>query len=238
MSAPVTIWGGTLESDDSAREDCRQPFGSRSGGSLTAGGIGGGPSGWNGASPRDRRAKAITSGKAWHHHRLLSRAPRPSKNLCNRTRTESFQQVERPESLEVGKPPFELDSRATWMTGVHLLEDIDLIRKLGEGGSGEVWLVRSRILEQDFAVKRTTAIGVRNRRNLLAELITWIGMPTHPNVSRLLSVFFQRGGRSTYFRRVRRRRNLSRVDQPGANQEFGAIARHSYPIRLGLARRP
>jgi tetratricopeptide (TPR) repeat protein len=47
---------------------------------------------------------------------------------------------------------------------------------------GKVYLVRSRSSRLAFAVKRAKGLGDSERRNFLAELQTWIGLPDHSNL--------------------------------------------------------
>ena len=47
---------------------------------------------------------------------------------------------------------------------------------------GEVWRVQNTVLQEDYAVKRATLSTPIERRNFMAELITWIGLQDHPNI--------------------------------------------------------
>ena len=57
----------------------------------------------------------------------------------------------------------------------------DLVQ-LGAGGTGKVYLPRSRSTGQPFAVKRAFLRNEDSRRNFLAELRTWIDLPEHPHL--------------------------------------------------------
>ena len=59
-------------------------------------------------------------------------------------------------------------------------------RRLGEGGIGAVFLVRSRSGGQRFAVKMILPSSFHDensRRNFLNELLTWIDLPEHPHLA-------------------------------------------------------
>ena len=63
-----------------------------------------------------------------------------------------------------------------------LFGDMLLERELGEGGMGKVYLYRSRSTGERFAVKRTKFRDWPGQRNFLLELMTWYGLPRHPNI--------------------------------------------------------
>ena len=67
-------------------------------------------------------------------------------------------------------------------TGHLLLNDYGALKLLGEGGMGQVFLVRSISTGAQFAVKRTKNLGDSDRKNFIAELQTWIDLPDHPNL--------------------------------------------------------
>jgi serine/threonine protein kinase/lipopolysaccharide biosynthesis regulator YciM len=69
-----------------------------------------------------------------------------------------------------------------WHVGQTLLNDFVVERVLGEGGMGKVHLVKSQTTGTRFAVKRAKGLSGNERRNLLAELQTWIDLPEHPNL--------------------------------------------------------
>lgn len=70
-----------------------------------------------------------------------------------------------------------------WGTVDKVLGDFEIERKLGEGGMGLVYLVRSESTGERFAVKRTKHPTPEIRRNFLGELQTWIDLPAHPNLA-------------------------------------------------------
>ncbi len=69
-----------------------------------------------------------------------------------------------------------------WQTGHVLLDDYEVVRVLGEGGMGKVYLVRSLSTHSQFALKRSKGLNDADRKNFLAELKTWIDLPDHPNL--------------------------------------------------------
>ena len=69
-----------------------------------------------------------------------------------------------------------------WQPGHVLLDDYKVVRVLGEGGMGKVYLVSSRSTGSQFAVKRAKGLDDAARKNFLAELQTWIDLPDHPNL--------------------------------------------------------
>jgi predicted Zn finger-like uncharacterized protein len=69
-----------------------------------------------------------------------------------------------------------------WLEGKVILEDFAVQGKLGQGGFGEVYLVRSRSTDRLFAVKRARFRDAGSRSNFLAELQTWIDLPEHPHL--------------------------------------------------------
>jgi serine/threonine protein kinase len=74
------------------------------------------------------------------------------------------------------------NSSVGWKEGNTLLDTFEICNKLGQGGMGEVWRVRNAVLQEDYAVKRARLSTPVERRNFMAELITWIGLPDHPNI--------------------------------------------------------
>lgn len=64
-----------------------------------------------------------------------------------------------------------------------LMEGYVAERKLGEGGMGEVLLVRHRDDNRLYAVKRAKLQEAEGRRRFLAELQTWIALPEHPHLA-------------------------------------------------------
>jgi serine/threonine protein kinase len=67
-------------------------------------------------------------------------------------------------------------------TGYILLDEYAPLEILGEGGMGEVYLVRSISTGSQYAVKRAKCVSDADRNNFLAELQTWIDLPKHPNL--------------------------------------------------------
>ena len=69
-----------------------------------------------------------------------------------------------------------------WQPGLQLLDDYEIVKVLGEGGMGKVYLVRSLSSGSQFAVKRAKGMREADRKAFLAELQTWIDLPDHPNL--------------------------------------------------------
>jgi serine/threonine protein kinase len=90
-----------------------------------------------------------------------------------------------PQITEMHKPaavsvqPFALG----WRPGQRLLGQFEVMAKLGQGGMGEVYLVRSESTNQRFAVKKTRFPDDTSRSNFLTELQNWINLPEHPNLT-------------------------------------------------------
>ena len=73
-----------------------------------------------------------------------------------------------------------------WEPGKVLLDDFRVEQHLGRGGMGDVYLVRSQSIGQQYAVKRILPQLVKNwkhRRAFLNELRNWIDLPEHPNLT-------------------------------------------------------
>jgi hypothetical protein len=70
-----------------------------------------------------------------------------------------------------------------WSPGETLLNDYVVERVLGAGGMGKVYLARSQITGEPFAVKTTHLVDARRRQLLFNELRTWIGLPRHPHLT-------------------------------------------------------
>jgi serine/threonine protein kinase len=64
-----------------------------------------------------------------------------------------------------------------------LLNEFEVEQLLGEGGMGKVYLVRSRLTRERFAVKRTKLRTPEGRQHFLTELQTWLDLPAHPNLA-------------------------------------------------------
>jgi excisionase family DNA binding protein len=69
-----------------------------------------------------------------------------------------------------------------FLPGEELVSDIELVRLLGRGGMGDVYLARGRRSGQLFAVKRPTADSAEARESFLEELQSWLDLPPHPHV--------------------------------------------------------
>jgi len=74
-------------------------------------------------------------------------------------------------------------SEELWASGAVLLNKYRVIRKLGQGGMGAVYLVSQRVDDRPFAVKVLppgSIITEENRRVFIREIRTWIDIPAHP----------------------------------------------------------
>ena len=71
---------------------------------------------------------------------------------------------------------------ATWNPGDMILGEYLIEKKLGQGGMGEVFLVKSQSTSRQFAVKRALVRDEKSRKMFLAELQTWIDLSEHPNI--------------------------------------------------------
>jgi tetratricopeptide (TPR) repeat protein len=70
-----------------------------------------------------------------------------------------------------------------WSPKDCILGEFDVQRKLGQGGMGGVYLVTSRTNGRQFAVKKALFRKEESQRNFLRELVTWIDLPEHPNLT-------------------------------------------------------
>ncbi|MBN1356604.1 serine/threonine protein kinase [bacterium] len=73
-----------------------------------------------------------------------------------------------------------------FQTGDILLEDYRVVRRLGQGGMGTVYLVRSESTDTRFAVKRVIpelSSQAHHRRVFLRELLTWSDLPRYPHIA-------------------------------------------------------
>lgn len=70
-----------------------------------------------------------------------------------------------------------------WFPRQVILDEFEVERELGRGGMGTVYLVRSRLTNERFAVKRTLSSDATSQRNFLTELQTWIDLPEHPHIA-------------------------------------------------------
>ena len=84
---------------------------------------------------------------------------------------------------ELAPAPIRDAAPASWAEGQTILDDFVIESRLGEGGMGTVWLVRSRSGGQRFAVKKTHLRDEASQRNFLTELQTWIALPEHPHLA-------------------------------------------------------
>lgn len=69
-----------------------------------------------------------------------------------------------------------------WQTGAVVLSEFEVVQELGRGGFGTVYLLRSRVTNTCFAVKRVLLVSDADRADFLAELETWFGLPKHPHL--------------------------------------------------------
>lgn len=76
-----------------------------------------------------------------------------------------------------------VDSRGPVPAADPAIADFVVERVLGRGGFGVVSLVRSRLTGRVHAMKRVALTDARTRRAIFEELLVWIGLPAHPNVS-------------------------------------------------------
>jgi tetratricopeptide (TPR) repeat protein len=72
--------------------------------------------------------------------------------------------------------------RADWLTGNELLEGYRIEGRLGEGGMGVVYRVRSVLAGHSYAVKRTHVRDAAGQRQFLTELMNWFDLPRHPHL--------------------------------------------------------
>src|SRR5262245_1363784 len=71
---------------------------------------------------------------------------------------------------------------SAWKPGTRVLDDFNVERVLGRGGTGKVYLLRSCSTGRHFAAKRALVRTADARRALLRELQTWIDLPSHPHL--------------------------------------------------------
>src|SRR5262249_15615623 len=69
-----------------------------------------------------------------------------------------------------------------WAAGQEVLGDFVVEGRLGRGGFGAVYLVRSRSTGQSFAVKKALVPDGDSRSDFLTELRTWIDLPELPHL--------------------------------------------------------
>jgi len=74
-------------------------------------------------------------------------------------------------------------SEPEWLDGQTILDDYVVVRQLGEGGMGCVYLVESDLTGQQFAVKKAKVRRRAERIALLSELQTWVSLPEHPHIA-------------------------------------------------------
>jgi serine/threonine protein kinase len=69
-----------------------------------------------------------------------------------------------------------------WKKGEIIFGEYGIIRLLGQGGMGRVWLVENKNSGAKFAVKQATLNKEKQRAAFLRELQVWIDLPEHPNI--------------------------------------------------------
>lgn len=72
-----------------------------------------------------------------------------------------------------------------WIPGTIIAEEYKVMRLLGKGGMGDVYLIQREFDGALFALKTISekvALNTTARINFLRELSTWIGLPEHPNI--------------------------------------------------------
>ncbi len=74
-------------------------------------------------------------------------------------------------------------TRNQWAKGELVLGDFEVEGRLGEGGMGTVYRVRSRSTNQRFGVKKAQFHDETSQRNFLNELQTWIDLPDHSHLA-------------------------------------------------------
>jgi tetratricopeptide (TPR) repeat protein len=73
-------------------------------------------------------------------------------------------------------------TQADWLTGSELLDGYRVEGRLGEGGMGVVYRVRSALVGHSYAVKRTHLRDATGQRQFLTELMNWFDLPRHPHL--------------------------------------------------------
>lgn len=70
--------------------------------------------------------------------------------------------------------------------GDHFLDEFEIVKFLGKGGAGAVYLAKRQSLGDVFAAKfpiRDVMADERTRKLFFREIRTWIGLPTHPHLT-------------------------------------------------------
>lgn len=70
-----------------------------------------------------------------------------------------------------------------WSIGEKLLDYYVVEKVLGFGGMGRVYLLRNRITDDQYAVKRSLLEDVSDRRGFYLELLNWLDLPETPYIA-------------------------------------------------------
>jgi tetratricopeptide (TPR) repeat protein len=103
---------------------------------------------------------------------------------CPRLRVaETLDAVTYSAAVAAGSTPAVGTPREPWQPGRVLFDEFEVVRELGQGGMGVVYLVTSLRSGQHHAVKRTRCVDPAAREALLAEVQTWKDLPDHRNLT-------------------------------------------------------
>jgi tetratricopeptide (TPR) repeat protein len=168
-------------------------------------------------------------------YEIVSLADEPGRRPFANAKAQDETVSQEPGSHSV--PP----STLGWGPGQILLGEFVVEAELGQGGMGKVYLVRSQSTSQRFAVKTARFRDDASRRNFLAELQMWIGLPEHPNLAACrffrtigaeLVIFaeYHEGGSLADWIRMRRLTEIDQVMDIAIQSAWGLHAAHE----LGL----